>query len=93
MLLVSFRSKDRMHLRDMIEVGLVDETWLKVFLDSIEISLIGTECLDAFLWSEISNSRSLNRDSSYLAHFDIKTVSRHPSRGKEGMKCGRVAVG
>jgi hypothetical protein len=28
MLLVSFRSKDRMHLRDMIDVGLVDETWL-----------------------------------------------------------------
>ena len=28
MLLVSFRSKDRMHLRDMIEVGLVDDTWL-----------------------------------------------------------------
>lgn len=28
MLLVSFRSKDRMHLRDIIDVGLVDETWL-----------------------------------------------------------------
>jgi hypothetical protein len=40
-----------------------------------------------------SNSRSLDRDSSCLAHFDIKTVARHPSRGKEGMKCGRVEVG
>jgi hypothetical protein len=28
MLLVSFRSKDRMHLRDMIDVGLVNESWL-----------------------------------------------------------------
>jgi len=27
-LLISFRSKDRMHLYDMIEVGLVDATWL-----------------------------------------------------------------
>jgi hypothetical protein len=27
-LLVSFRLKDRMHLRDMVDVGLVDETWL-----------------------------------------------------------------
>jgi hypothetical protein len=41
----------------------------------------------------LSNSRSRNCDSSYLAHFDIKTVTRHPSRGKEGMKCGRVEVG
>jgi hypothetical protein len=28
MLLVSFRSKDRMHLRDMVDAGLVNETWL-----------------------------------------------------------------
>jgi hypothetical protein len=27
MKLASFRDKDRMHLRDMIDVGLVDETW------------------------------------------------------------------
>jgi len=27
MKLTSFRDKDRMHLRDMIEVGLVDSTW------------------------------------------------------------------
>jgi hypothetical protein len=40
-----------------------------------------------------SNSRSFNCDSSYLAHFDIKTVTRHPSREKEGMKCGLVEVG
>jgi hypothetical protein len=31
MLLVSFRLKDRMHLRDMVDVGLVDETWLARF--------------------------------------------------------------
>ncbi len=28
MKLTSFRDKDRIHLRDMIDVGLVDETWL-----------------------------------------------------------------
>jgi hypothetical protein len=28
MKLTSFRDKDRMHLRDMIDVGLIDETWL-----------------------------------------------------------------
>ncbi len=27
MKLTSFRDKDRMHLRDLIEVGLVDDTW------------------------------------------------------------------
>lgn len=27
MKLTSFRDKDRMHLRDLIEVGLIDETW------------------------------------------------------------------
>ena len=29
MKLTSFRDKDRVHLRDLMEVGLVDETWLK----------------------------------------------------------------
>jgi hypothetical protein len=29
MKLTSFRDKDRMHLRDLIDVGLVDESWLK----------------------------------------------------------------
>jgi hypothetical protein len=28
MKLTSYRDKDRMHLRDMIDVGLIDETWL-----------------------------------------------------------------
>jgi hypothetical protein len=27
MKLISFRDKDRMHLRDLIAVGLVDESW------------------------------------------------------------------
>jgi hypothetical protein len=27
MKLTSFRDKDRMHLRDMLDVGLVDATW------------------------------------------------------------------
>lgn len=27
MKLISFRDKDRMHLRDLLAVGLVDETW------------------------------------------------------------------
>ena len=31
MKLTSFRDKDRTHLRDMIDVGLVDESWLLVF--------------------------------------------------------------
>jgi hypothetical protein len=29
MKLTSFRDKDRVHLRDMIDVGLVDESWLE----------------------------------------------------------------
>ena len=39
MLLVSFRSKDRMHLRDMLEVGLVDETWLVRMPDELSSRL------------------------------------------------------
>jgi hypothetical protein len=39
MLLVSFRSKDRMHLRDMIDVGLVDETWLLRLPDELSSRL------------------------------------------------------
>ena len=31
MKLISFRDKDRMHLRDLIAVGLVDEAWLGRF--------------------------------------------------------------
>jgi predicted nucleotidyltransferase len=31
MKLISFRDKDRMHLRDLLAVGLIDETWLKRF--------------------------------------------------------------
>ncbi len=27
--LTAFRDKDRVHLRDLIEVGLVDDSWLK----------------------------------------------------------------
>jgi formyltetrahydrofolate deformylase len=33
---------------------------------------------------EVSNSRPLNCDSSYLAHFDIKTVTRHPVARESG---------
>ena len=29
MKLTSFRDKDRMHLRDLLDVGLIDETWLR----------------------------------------------------------------
>jgi hypothetical protein len=29
MKLTSFRDKDRVHLHDLIEVGLIDESWLK----------------------------------------------------------------
>jgi len=31
MKLTSFRDKDRTHLRDMIEVGLIDATWVARF--------------------------------------------------------------
>jgi hypothetical protein len=31
MKLTSFRDKDRTHLRDMLEVELIDETWTKRF--------------------------------------------------------------
>ncbi|MBL9144880.1 MAG: hypothetical protein JNM99_14460 [Verrucomicrobiaceae bacterium] len=31
MKLISFRDKDRMHLRDLLAVGLIDETWLHRF--------------------------------------------------------------
>jgi len=31
MKLVSFRDKDRVHLRDLIDVGLVDESWTERF--------------------------------------------------------------
>ena len=29
--LTAFRDKDRVHLRDLIEVGLIDESWVKKF--------------------------------------------------------------
>ncbi len=41
----------------------------------------------------ISNSRPLNRDSSYLSHFDIETIRHRPSREKEGLKWRVVGGG
>jgi hypothetical protein len=35
MKLTSFRDKDRVHLRDFIEVGLVDESWLNRFPEAL----------------------------------------------------------
>jgi Nucleotidyl transferase AbiEii toxin, Type IV TA system len=35
MKLTSFRDKDRMHLRDMIDVGLLDESWLQRLPDQL----------------------------------------------------------
>lgn len=35
MKLISFRDKDRMHLRDLLSVGLIDESWLLRFPDEI----------------------------------------------------------
>ena len=35
MKLKSFRDKDRMHLRDMIDVGLIDATWPENFLPTL----------------------------------------------------------
>lgn len=31
MKLISFRDKDRMHLRDLLAVGLIDSSWLTQF--------------------------------------------------------------
>ena len=39
MKLTSFRSKDRMHLYDLIEVGLLDETWLSRILPQLSVRL------------------------------------------------------
>jgi len=35
MKLISYRDKDRVHLRDMISVGLIDETWPSRFQDEL----------------------------------------------------------
>lgn len=39
MKLNSFRDKDRVHLRDMISVGLIDESWLARFPDPLRMRL------------------------------------------------------
>lgn len=36
MKLTSFRDKDRMHLRDMLEVGLIDASWLPRFPEALQ---------------------------------------------------------
>jgi hypothetical protein len=36
MKLNSFRDKDRVHLRDMISLGLVDESWLTRYQDRLQ---------------------------------------------------------
>jgi len=33
--LISFRDKDRMHLRDLLAVGLFDSSWLSRFPDAL----------------------------------------------------------
>jgi len=39
MKLISFRDKDRMHLRDLLSVGLIDEGWPQRFPDPLAIRL------------------------------------------------------
>lgn len=39
MKLTSFRDKDRMHLRDLVSVGLVDETWPARYQESLATRL------------------------------------------------------
>ena len=39
MKLTSFRDKDRMHIRDLIGVGLVDNTWLERFPPALRVRL------------------------------------------------------
>jgi hypothetical protein len=39
MKLTSFRDRDRVHLRDMLDVGLIDSTWLELFPVELRIRL------------------------------------------------------
>ena len=39
MKLISHRLKDRVHLQDMISVGLIDETWLERFSPELRLRL------------------------------------------------------
>jgi hypothetical protein len=39
MKLTSFRDKDRVHLRDMLDVGLIDSTWLERFPSELQVRL------------------------------------------------------
>ena len=39
MKLTSFRDKDRVHIRDMLDVGLIDETWLDRFPSELQARL------------------------------------------------------
>jgi hypothetical protein len=39
MKLTSFRDKDRVHVRDMLDVGLIDESWLTRFPDQLRSRL------------------------------------------------------
>jgi hypothetical protein len=39
--LTAFRDKDRTHLRDLIEVGLIDATWCPRFPDELAARLRG----------------------------------------------------
>ena len=39
MKLTSFRDKDRVHIRDMISIGIIDESWLDRFSDELRVRL------------------------------------------------------
>jgi hypothetical protein len=39
MKLTSFRRKDQVHLQDMLDVGLIDETWLERFPAELRVRL------------------------------------------------------
>lgn len=39
MKLTSYRLKDQVHLQDMLEVGLVDATWVKKFSKELAVRL------------------------------------------------------
>jgi hypothetical protein len=39
MKLTSFRDRDRVHIRDLLDVGLIDATWLDRFPPELQIRL------------------------------------------------------
>ena len=74
MKLTSFRDKDRMHLRDLIDVGLVDETWAAAL----------PEVLSGRLWELLQNPECF--DYSNLNLHARRLACEHIGEGGGGEK-------